>query len=218
VTDPASFLRAHTRRTAHPLVPEIALHLADALTPLWQATEAWLAREGIAPPYWAFAWPGSAALARWLLDAPAPVAGRRVLDFGCGSGLAAIAAAKAGAAEVLAADIDPLAAAATRLNAEANGVAVATTTRDVVGEAGRWEVILAGDVCYEKPMAERVLAWLRAEAARGVEVVLADPGRAYLPREGVAPLARLLVPTTRELEDREQREVTILRLLPAARG
>lgn len=218
MTDPAAFLRAHTRRTAHPLVPEIALHLADALTPLWQATEAWLAREGIAPPYWAFAWPGSAALARWLLDAPAPVAGRRVLDFGCGSGLAAIAAAKAGAAEVLAADIDPLAAAATRRNAAANGVAVATTTRDVVGEAGAWQVILAGDVCYEKPMAERVTAWLRAEAARGVAVFLADPGRAYLPRQGVEPLARLVVPTTRELEDREQREVTILRVLPAAQG
>ncbi|MCS6932189.1 MAG: 50S ribosomal protein L11 methyltransferase [Acetobacteraceae bacterium] len=210
--DPTGFLAANTRLSAHPLVPGIALHLAEELTPLWQATEAWLGREGVAPPYWAFAWPGSAALARWLLDDPAPVRGLGVLDFGAGSGLAAIAAATAGAAEVLAADTDPLAAAAIRLNAAANGVALAVTTRDVVGEAGPWQAILAGDVCYERPMAERVSCWLRAEAARGVAVYLADPGRAYLPREGLLPLARFLVPTRRELEDREEREVTVYRL------
>jgi predicted nicotinamide N-methyase len=212
VTDPAGFIAANTRASAHPLVPEVTLALADALTPLWQATEAWLSREGVSPPYWAFAWPGSAALARWVLDDPAPVAGRRVLDFASGCGLAAIAAAKAGAAEVLAADIDPLAEAAALLNAAANGVALAATTRDVVGEAGAWDVILAGDVCYEAPMAARVTAWLRAEASRGVAVFLADPGRAYLPRQGLAPAARFRVPTTRELEDREEREVTVLRV------
>jgi predicted nicotinamide N-methyase len=212
VTGAAAFIAANTRLSAHPLVPEVALHLADELTPLWQATEAWLAREGVSPPYWAFAWPGSAALARWLLDDPAPVAGRRVLDFASGSGLAAIAAARAGAASVLAADIDPLAEAAAALNAAANGVALAATSRDVVGEAGAWDVILAGDVCYEAPMAAHVTAWLRAEAARGVSVFLADPGRAYLPREGLAPLARFAVPTTRELEDREVREVSVLRV------
>ncbi|MFN7001329.1 MAG: class I SAM-dependent methyltransferase [Elioraea tepidiphila] len=210
--DPNRFLAANTRLAAHPLVPEVALHLADELTPLWQATEAWLAREGVSPPYWAFAWPGSAALARWVLDDPAPVRGRRVLDFASGCGLAAIAAAKAGAACVLAADIDPLAEAAALLNAAANGAALAATTRDVVGEAGPWDVILAGDVCYEKPMAARVFAWLRAEAARGVAVFLADPGRAYLPREGVSPVVRFRVPTTRELEDREEREVMVLRV------
>ena len=144
MTDPAGFIAANTRASAHPLVPEVTLALADELTPLWQATEAWLSREGVSPPYWAFAWPGSAALARWVLDDPAPVAGRRVLDFASGCGLAAIAAAKAGAASVLAADIDPLAEAAARLNAAANGVALAATTRDVVGEAGAWDVILAG--------------------------------------------------------------------------
>ena len=210
--DPKRFLAANTRLSAHPLVPEVALHLADELTPLWQATEAWLAREGVSPPYWAFAWPGSAALARWLLDDPAPVRGRRVLDFASGCGLAAIAAAKAGATSVLAADIDPLAEAAALLNAAANGAALAATTRDVLGEAGPWDVILAGDVCYEAPMAARVFAWLRAEAARGVAVFLADPGRAYLPREGVSPVARFRVPTTRELEDREEREVAVLRV------
>jgi len=212
VTDPAGFIAANTRASAHPLVPEVTLALADELTPLWQATEAWLSREGVSPPYWAFAWPGSAALARWVLDDPAPVAGRRVLDFASGCGLAAIAAAKAGAASVLAADIDPLAEAAALLNAAANGVALAATTRDVVGEAGAWDVILAGDVCYEAPMAARVTAWLRAEASRGVAVFLADPGRAYLPRQGLAPAARFRVPTTRELEDREEREVTVLRV------
>jgi predicted nicotinamide N-methyase len=212
VKDHVAFIAANTRAAAHPLVPEVTLHLAGALTPLWQATEAWLAREGISPPYWAFAWPGSAALARWVLDDPAPVAGRRVLDFASGCGLAGIAAAKAGAACVLAADIDPLAAAATTLNAAANHVALATTTRDVVGEAGAWDAILAGDVCYEAPMAARVTAWLRAEAARGVAVHLADPGRAYLPREGLVPVARFAVPTTRELEDRDLREVVVLRI------
>ncbi|MFN7633253.1 MAG: class I SAM-dependent methyltransferase [Acetobacteraceae bacterium] len=212
MTDPAGFIAANTRASAHPLVPEVTLALADELTPLWQATEAWLSREGVSPPYWAFAWPGSAALARWVLDDPAPVAGRRVLDFASGCGLAAIAAAKAGAAAVLAADIDPLAEAAALLNAAANGVALAATTRDVVGEAGAWDVILAGDVCYEAPMAARVTAWLRAEASRGVAVFLADPGRAYLPRQGLAPAARFRVPTTRELEDREEREVTVLRV------
>jgi predicted nicotinamide N-methyase len=213
VSDPGGFIAANTRASAHPLVPEVTLHLADQLTPLWQATEAWLSREGVSPPYWAFAWPGSAALARWVLDDPAPVAGRRVLDFASGCGLAAIAAAKAGAAAVLAADIDPLAEAAARLNAAANGVALAATTRDVVGEAGAWDVILAGDVCYEAPMAARVTAWLRAEASRGVAVFLADPGRAYLPRQGLAPAARFRVPTTRELEDREEREVVVLRVV-----
>jgi predicted nicotinamide N-methyase len=212
VRDAAAFFAANTRASAHPLVPEVVLRLADELTPLWQATEAWLAREGVSPPYWAFAWPGSAALARWVLDDPAPVAGRRVLDFGCGCGLAAIAAAKAGAASVLAADIDPLAEAAALLNAAANGVALAATSRDVVGEAGPWDVILAGDVCYEAAMAARVTEWLRAEASRGVAVFLADPGRAYLPREGLAPVARFRVPTTRELEDRDEREVVVLRV------
>jgi predicted nicotinamide N-methyase len=208
------FVRAHTAVGHAPLVPEIALHLASEITPIWQATEAWLAERNIEPPFWAFAWPGGQATARLLLDEPARVAGRRVLDFAAGCGIAAIAAARAGAALVEAAEIDPLALAAVRLNAALNGVQVATPEGDIVGAPCRWDVILAGDVCYEAPMTAHILPWLRAMAAAGAEVLLADPGRAYLPREGLEPLARHAVPTTLELEDRTLREVVLYRLLP----
>ena len=211
--DPEAFIRAHTTIARAALVREIALHLATEITPIWQATEAWLTAEGIEPPFWAFAWPGSQAMARLILDAPSHVAGRRVLDFAAGGGLAAIAAALAGAASVEAAEIDPLALAATRLNAALNGVAVATPAGDVVGSPCRWDLILAGDVCYEAPMTGHILPWLRAMAAAGAEVWLADPGRAYVPREGLTEMARFDVPTTRELEDRDHRLVTIFRLL-----
>ncbi|WP_198371769.1 class I SAM-dependent methyltransferase [Roseomonas rosulenta] len=207
------FVRAHTTIARAPLVPEIALHLASEITPIWQATESWLAERNIEPPFWAFAWPGGQATARLLLDEPARVAGRRVLDFAAGCGIAAIAAARAGAALVEAAEIDPLALAAVRLNAALNGLHVATPEGDIVGAPCRWDVILAGDVCYEAPMTAHVLPWLRAMAEAGAEVLLADPGRAYLPREGLQPLARHAVPTTLELEDRTIREVTIHRLL-----
>nr|WP_245185742.1 50S ribosomal protein L11 methyltransferase [Falsiroseomonas frigidaquae] len=195
------------------MVPELRLHLATEITPIWQATEAWLAEEGIEPPFWAFAWPGGQALARTVLDQPALVAGRRVLDFAAGCGIGAIAAALAGAAVVEAAEIDPLALAATRLNAALNGVAVATPDGDVVGSACRWDLILAGDVCYEAPMTAHILPWLRAMAGGGAEVWIADPGRAYLPVAGMELLSTHLVPTTRELEDRDTRQVTIHRLL-----
>ncbi|WP_149539575.1 class I SAM-dependent methyltransferase [Siccirubricoccus phaeus] len=205
---------AHTAPATPPLVPEITLQLASEITPIWQATEAWLAQEGIEPPFWAFAWPGSIATARLLLDEPARVRGRRVLDFAAGCGLAAIAAARAGAALVEAAEIDPLAVAATRLNAARNGAAVVALAGDLVGAPCRWDTVLAGDVCYEAPMTGHILPWLRALAAAGAEVLLADPGRAYLPREGLSPVFRLAVPVTRELEDREMRAVTLYRLLP----
>ena len=207
------FVAAHTAVACPPLVPEVRLHLASAITPIWQATEEWLATEGIEPPFWAFAWPGSQALARLVLDAPGRVAGRRVLDFAAGGGLAAIGCVLAGASAVEAAELDPLACAAMRLNARLNGVRFRATCGDVVGAARRWEVILAGDVCYEAPMTGHILPWLRRMAADGAEVLLADPGRAYLPREGLAALGRHEVPTTRELEDRERREVTIWRVL-----
>jgi len=193
-------------------VPEIALHLASEITPIWQAAEAWLAERNIEPPFWAFAWPGGIATARHILDHPATLRGRRVLDFAAGCGIAAIAAAMAGAS-VEAAEIDKLAIAAIAMNAEANGVAVAPLARDVVGEAGAWEVILAGDVCYEAPMTAHILPWLRAMASV-CEVWVADPGRAYLPGQGLDPLARHAVPTSREVEDRESREVTIYRMAP----
>ena len=209
----ADFIRAHTT-LAHPaLVPELTLWSATEITPLWQATEAWLAARDLAPPFWAFAWPGGQALARHVLDHPETVAGRRVLDFAAGCGVAAIAAARAGAAAVEAADIDPLAAAAIALNAAANSVAVGVLAEDVVGAPGRWDLILCGDVCYEAPMTRHILPWLRRMAATA-EVWVADPGRAYLPRAGLAPFARYAVPTTTELEDRSERTVTIARLSP----
>ncbi|WP_043358952.1 methyltransferase [Belnapia sp. F-4-1] len=214
MSDAEAFLRAHTAIAAPALVPEISLHLATEITPIWQATEAWLAREGIEPPFWAFAWPGSQAMARLILDAPHHATARRVLDFAAGCGLAAIAAARAGAAMVEAAEIDPIAIAAIRLNAALNGAAVTALDGDVVGAPCRWDLILAGDVCYEAPMTAHILPWLRAMAAAGAEVWLADPGRAYVPREGLAEMARFAVPVTRELEDRDMREVTIARLLP----
>lgn len=215
MTDAANvFLRANTAVAPAPLVPELRLHLATEITPIWQATEAWLEREGVAPPFWAFAWPGSVAVARMLLDRPELVRGKRVLDFAAGCGLAAIAAARAGAASVEAAEIDPLAVAAIHLNAELNGAEVVALAEDVVGTPCRWDRVIAGDVCYEAPMARRILPWLRGLAAAGAEVWLADPGRAYVPGEGLETLARVAVPVTRELEDRDVREVAVSRLLP----
>jgi len=196
------------------LVPEIELFLATEITPIWQASEDWLAARNIEPPFWAFAWPGSQVLARLILDGTIAVAGRRVLDFAAGGGLAAIAAARAGAASVEAAEIDPLAIAATRLNAARNGVAVAAATGDVVGQPRRWDTVLAGDVCYEAPMTGHIMPWLRRLAAEGAEVLIADPGRAYLPKAGLSAIATLRVATTRELEDRDHRDVTIFRVTP----
>ena len=213
--DPAAFVRRNTAIAVPPLVPEISLYLATEITPIWQATEDILARDGLPPPYWAFAWAGGQALARFLLDHPERAAGRSVLDFGAGSGLVAIAAAKAGAASVLACEIDHLAAAAIAANTALNDVAIAVTTSDVLDMVDpRCEVVTAGDVCYERPMADRVMGWLRGLAARGTLVLLGDPGRAYLPSEGIVELAHYLVPTSRELEDRECRNTVIWEVLP----
>ena len=214
--DPAMFIRRNTAITATPLVPEIRLHLATEITPIWQATEETLERSGLPPPYWAFAWAGGQALARYLLDHPGSVAGRSVLDFGAGSGLVAIAAAKAGAASVLAAEIDHFAAAAIAANAALNGVNIAVTTADVLVTANfGGDLVTAGDVCYERPMAERVTAWLRVLAARGSLVLVGDPGRAYLPNESLRERARYLVPTSRELEGRESRDGIVWEVRPA---
>jgi len=212
--DPAIFVRRNTAITAPPLVPEIRLHLATEITPIWQASEETLARSGLPPPFWAFAWAGGQALSRYVLDHPEQVAGRSVLDFGAGSGLVAIAAAKAGAASVAAAEIDHFAVAAIAANAALNKVAVAVTTADVLDIAvAPWEVVTAGDVCYERPMADQVTAWLRLLAARGALVLLGDPGRAYLPGAGLVERARYLVPTSLELEDREIREGIVWQVL-----
>jgi predicted nicotinamide N-methyase len=171
----SQLIRAHTRAGPAPLVPEIRVYQAAELVPLWQATE-WRAAEAQPPPFWAFVWPGSAALARHVLDAPALVRGRRVLDFGAGGGLAAIAAALCGAAEAVACDLDPLAAEMQRLNASLNGVSVTSLTADAVSLETEADVILAGDVCYEREPAEANLVWLRERSAEGRLVLLADPG------------------------------------------
>jgi predicted nicotinamide N-methyase len=214
VSDPAAFIAAQTRIVHPPLVPEIKLHLATEITPIWEATEADLARMNLPPPYWAFAWPGGQALTRFLLDQPDWVKGKRVLDFAAGSGLSAIGAAMAGAARVEAAEIDDFASAAIALNARTNNVAIHLVNEDLIGAEPRWEIVLAGDVCYEKPMADRVIAWFRALAGRGVAILMGDPGRAYLPRNGLVELARYQVPTTLELEDRQMRETIVWRLMP----
>jgi predicted nicotinamide N-methyase len=209
--DAIAFVRAQTVAAHAGLVPEIALQLACEITPIWQATEAWLAARNVDPPFWAFAWPGGQALARHVLDHPLTVAGRRVLDFAAGCGIAAIACARAGADSVEAAEIDPLARAAIALNAAANQTAVAVPVTGVVGADCRWDLILCGDVCYEAPMTARILPWLRRMAGES-EVWIADPGRAYLPGDGLAAFASYLVPTSLELEDRTERRVTLYRL------
>jgi predicted nicotinamide N-methyase len=209
----AEFVRANTVLAAPPLVPEITLHLASEVTTLWQATEETLAETGLPPPYWAFAWAGGQALARYVLDHGDLVRGKRALDIGAGSGLVALAAAKVGASAT-AAEPDPFAAAAIALNAAANGLTLAVEPDDVIGGPCRWDVILAGDMCYERPLAERLVAWLKICAEGGALVLLGDPGRAYLPKSGLEPLARYLVPTPLELEDRVSRDTTVWRLAP----
>lgn len=213
--DPAEFVRANTVLAAPSLVPEIKLHLASVATDLWEATEASLERTGLPPPYWAFAWPGGQALARLMLDKPETARGKRVLDFAAGCGVAALAAARAGAASIAASEIDAFARAALTLNAAANGLTIEVRAHDVLAApAEGWDLILAGDVFYEKPMAERVWPWLKGAAARGIAVLVADPGRAYLPATGLVEIARYAVPTTLDLEDRTERVTRVLTVTP----
>ena len=212
-----SFVQANTVITAASLVPEIRLHLASEVTPLWHATETAMEREGLPPPYWAFAWPGGQAFARVLLDRPELARGRAVLDFAAGCGVAAIAAAKSGAAAVTASEIDSFALAAIGLNVALNDVRVAITDADLLDSApGAWDLILAGDVCYEKPMAARVIAWLDRAVAAGAEVLVADPGRAYLPGIGLDEVARYDVPTSLDLENRKIMTTVIYRYASSA--
>jgi predicted nicotinamide N-methyase len=215
IVDPQNFIRSNTRLLSVPLVPEIVLHLADEAVPLWSKTEDELGEAGLPPPFWAFAWAGGQALARFILDHPAHVSGHNVLDLASGSGLVAIAAMKAGAQSVLAADIDGFARRAIALNAEANAVTVTPSATDWLSNAHdlaipnleaknpEVKIILAGDIFYERDTAERALAFLTRQAARGASVLIGDPGRTYLPKERLRPLADYRVPVTRELEDSE---------------
>ena len=207
------FILANTRLLPVPLVPEIMLHLAEESLPIWQKTEEELEARNIPPPYWAFAWAGGQALARYLLDHASLVAGGHVLDLGSGSGLAAIAAAKAGAAAVKAAEIDAIAIAAITLNAEANGVTVITIERDLLAAApASAEVVLVGDLFYERALAERTLAYCEQARARQALVLVGDPQRSYFPRDRFEPLAEYAVPVSRELEDAEIKHTAVWRL------
>lgn len=213
ILDREAFIRAHTRLLPVPHAPEISLHVADEATALWQKTEDELQEGGLDPPFWAFAWSGGQALARYVLDQPAVVEGRIVLDFASGSGLVAIAAARAGASAIVAADIDPFAAAAIRLNAEANCVAwpISVVLHDIVDSDDGWDTVLAGDICYQKDVAARVTAWLHRLSRRGATVLIGDPGRSYLPRADLIEVATYEVPTTRALEDADIKRSSVWR-------
>ena len=211
-----AFILANTVIGVDAFVPEISLHLATEITPIWRASEAWLNERNVEPPFWAFAWPGGLALARHIFDHPGLVAGKRVLDFAAGGGIAAIACAMMGA-QVEAADIDPIAQEAIRVNARLNGVDVTVAPGDVVGRAGRWDIVMCGDVCYEAPMTGHIMPWL-TRLTDTAEVWIADPGRSYLPTRGLEPFASYHIATTLELEDRPFRDVGLYRLFPLAGG
>ncbi|BCH22332.1 class I SAM-dependent methyltransferase [Mesorhizobium sp. L-8-3] len=207
------FILENTALSAPPHVPETRLHLADEAHELWLKTEEELAEIGLPPPFWAFAWAGGQGLARYVVDNAGMVRGRDVLDFATGSGLVGIAAAMAGAAGVLCADIDPFCAEAVRLNAAANGVAVAFTAEDLVGRDFGWDVVLAGDVFYDQAFAGRLVPWFEALGRRGATVLVGDPGRSYLPGERLEKLAVYQVPVTRALEDAEVKKTTVWRFV-----
>lgn len=206
----AQFVLGNTALTASALRADLRLHLATRLTPLWQATENMLQKQNIAPPFWAFSWPGSEALAAYIGANPGLVCGLRILDFAAGAGLAGIAAARAGGI-VEAAEIDPFARAAISLNAAANEAEINVLEADITGAPCRWDVILCGDVCYEAPMTRHILPWLR-ECAATATVIIADPGRSYAPKDGFTEIACFTVPTLLELEDSTTRAVKLLRL------
>jgi len=211
IPDRQAFIRAQTRLLPVPHAPEISLHIADVATELWSKTEEELGEIGLPPPFWAFAWAGGQALARYLLDHPEAVRGRSVLDFAAGSGLVGIAAAKAGAAEVTAVDIDAFAIDAMAINAQANQAPLTTRMGDIVGSDEGWDVVLAGDVSYERDMAARVTDWLEGLARRGALVLIGDPGRSYLARERLESIAEYQVEVTRDLEDAEVKKTSVWR-------
>lgn len=207
-----AFIRANTSAIAPPLVPEIILQLADESVPIWKKTEEELGQINVPPPYWAFAWPGGQALARFILDNPELLRGKRVLDLGTGSGLTAIAAKKAGARDVIAADIDKLALASVLLNAAANQVAIEVTDENLLAHAPvPFDVVLVGDLFYERQLADRVLAYIEAASLLGASILIGDPQRNYFPRGRFSAVAEYQVPVTRELEDSEIKKTAVWR-------
>lgn len=215
IPDKDAFIRANTRLLAVPLTPDIVLYLADEAVPLWHKTEEEIGEAGLPPPFWAFAWAGGQALARYVLDNASLVRGKSVLDLASGSGLVGIAAMKAGASSVTVADIDGFACAAAALNATANGVTLSACQDDLLAGQSRetWDVILAGDIFYERDTAQRAFDFLSAHAARGVAVLIGDPGRSYLPRDKLRRIADYSVPVTRDLEDTEIKQTAVWQLL-----
>lgn len=207
--DPSAFIRAHTALHEPPLVPELRLYLATEDDAFWRIGEEELTARGLPAPFWAFAWAGGQALARYLLDSPEIITQKRVLDFGSGSGLVGLAALRAGATSALAADIDVFACAAAALNAHANHVSLATSSEDLVGQDGPWDVILVGDMCYEQPLAGEVETWLQDQASKGIDVFIGDPGRTYLPKDRLQKLISYAVKTSRELEDTDVRNTSV---------
>ena len=211
ITNPKDFIKENTRPTGTPLLGDkIKLYLASEDLPIWQYGEEELDLLGLNSPFWAFAWAGGQALSQYILDNPELVAGKRVLDFACGCGLQGIAAMQAGAQSVIAADIDPFATAATELNAELNQVDIETITDDLVGEGNLgWDLILAGDVCYEGPMAKEITCWLNDHSSQGTKVLMGDPGRTYLPKSGLKRLIAYSVQTSSSLEDTDVRNAVV---------
>ncbi|WP_174801483.1 class I SAM-dependent methyltransferase [Martelella limonii] len=207
--DPRRFILDNTEILSPPHVPEIRLRLASEVHDLWVKTESELEEIGVPPPFWAFAWAGGQGLARFVLDHPETVAGKHVVDFATGSGLVGIAAAKAGAASVLAADIDPFAVIAAAINAELNGVPLAITRDNLMNTVPDCDVLLAGDVFYDAEWAGLLLPWFSFLAAGGIRIVVGDPGRAYCPRDRLQKLAEYQVPVTRVLEDSEVKHTVV---------
>jgi predicted nicotinamide N-methyase len=209
--DHCRFILAETRLAAVPLAPDIRLHLADEATALWARTEVELGALNLPPPFWAFAWAGGQALARYILDRPALVARKSVLDFASGSGLVAIAAAKAGAGRVVANDIDAFALAAIALNSAENNVAIETCAGDMIGTRCDFDIVLAGDIAYDRETAARVTAWLESLAQAGTLVLIGDPRRAYLAVDRLIALATYDVPVPRALEDADVKKAEVYR-------
>jgi predicted nicotinamide N-methyase len=207
------FIRASTAIEAPPLVPEIRLHLATELTPLWHATESYLNQQNIGAPFWAFAWVGGQALARYILDRPTVAEGKRIVDIGSGGGIVSIAAAMAGATQVTALDIDPLAASVCRMNAALNGVAaeIATETADAITyDLTPFDLILVGDVCYTRGESRDLAEHVRRQPA---PVLFGDPGRQFLPRADLEHLAAYTVPTSKEIEADDISEASVWRMI-----